>query len=131
MHNGKQFGFRTCGFTLVELLVVLSILALLLTIAAPKYFSNIDRAKEITLRQDLTTLREGIDKYFADKGQYPESLETLVESEYINKLPIDPITESINTWVITAPEPPMEGEVYDVHSGAQGLANDGSKFSEW
>lgn len=123
-------GFKR-GFTLVELLVVLSILALLLTLAYPKYFNSVERAKEAALKQSLNTMREGIDKYYADHSQYPASLEELVEKQYMNKLPVDPITESENTWVIDAPTPPLEGAVYNIHSGATGLAKDGTKFSDW
>ncbi|HAJ72878.1 MAG TPA: type II secretion system protein G [Methylophilaceae bacterium] len=119
------------GFTLVELLVVLSILALLLTLAVPRYFKSIERAKEATLKHDLNSMRDGIDKYYADHGKYPESLEELSKQKYINKLPIDPITESTSTWIIIPPEPPLEGEVYDVQSGATGTAQDGTKFSTW
>jgi general secretion pathway protein G len=130
-NNGKIKRLKQLGFTLVELLVVLSILALLLTIASPKYFASIERAKEATLKQSLMTMRDGIDKYYADNGKYPESIEALVEAKYINKLPEDPITELKTTWQIVAPEPPLEGEVYDVHSGAEGVAMDGTKYSEW
>lgn len=119
------------GFTLVELLVVLSILALLLTLAVPRYFIGIERAKEAALQQDLNTLRESIDKFYADTGQYPESLESLVERKYIRKLPIDPITGSDATWVLLAPEPPLVGNVYDIHSGSTGIAKDGSKYADW
>jgi general secretion pathway protein G len=119
------------GFTLVELLVVLAILALLLTLAVPRYFNGIERAKEATLRQDLTTLRESIDKFYADTGQYPKALEDLVERKYIRKLPVDPITDSDTTWVLTAPEPPLVGDIYDIHSGAPGTAKDGSKYADW
>jgi general secretion pathway protein G len=130
MHNGKQINFRL-GFTLIELLVVLAIVALLLTVAQPRYFKSIDRAKEATLRHDLDTLRDGIDKFYADTGQYPDSLETLKTRHYINKLPIDPITESNETWLIIPPEPPFEGGVYDVKSGAIGEAKDGSLYTDW
>lgn len=136
MQSGKNEGLKKAGFTLVELLVVLSILALLLTLAVPRYFKNVARAKEAILRQDLNTIRDGIDKYFADKGKYPTSLEELVERQYINKLPADPITESTSTWVIIPPEPnidgdAVEGDVYDVQSGAIGKAEDGTNFSDW
>lgn len=134
MRNGNHSRSQTktaLGFTLVELLVVLSILALLLTLAYPKYFSSVERAKEAALKQSLNTVREGIDKYYADHSQYPASLEELVEKQYMNKLPIDPITESDTTWVIDAPEPPLEGGVYNIHSGATGTAKDGTKFTEW
>jgi general secretion pathway protein G len=116
---------------LIELLVVLSIIALLLTIATPRYFVSIDRAKEATLKQDLNTVREAIDKYYADKNKYPESLEELVAQKYINKLPVDPITESSNTWELIAPEPPLEGAIFDIKSGATGTAKDGSEYAQW
>jgi general secretion pathway protein G len=119
------------GFTLVELLVVLAILALLLTLAVPRYFTSIERAKDATLKNDLSTLRESIDKYFADNGQYPKNLEDLVDKKYIRKLPIDPITEKSSTWIFTPPEPPLEGDIYDIHSGANGVAKDGSRYADW
>jgi general secretion pathway protein G len=126
MLNGKSR-----GFTLVELLVVLAILALLLTLAMPRYFSGIERAKDATLKQDLSTLRESIDKYYADTGQYPKTLEDLVERKYIRTLPIDPITNSGSTWIFTPPEPPLQGDIYDIHSGAVGAAKDGSNYADW
>jgi len=119
------------AFTLMELLVVMSILALLLTIASPRYFESVERAKEASLRQSLHTVRDAIDKYFADTGQYPADLDMLVDARYINQLPKDPITESIDTWLIIEPEPPLEGGVYDIQSGAEGTAQDGTKYSEW
>jgi general secretion pathway protein G len=122
---------RKMGFTLVELLVVLSILALLLSLAYPKYFSSVERAQDAALKQTLNTVREGIDQYYADTGKYPDSLEELVEKKYINKLPLDPITDSTTTWVLDQPEPPLEGMVYDIHSGATTKAKDGSPYSEW
>jgi general secretion pathway protein G len=126
MRSGKSK-----GFTLVELLVVLAILALMLTLAVPRYFSSIERAKEATLKQDLNTLRESIDKFYADTGQYPNKLEDLVERQYIRKLPIDPITESNETWLLSPPEPPLEGDIYNINSGALGTAKDGSKYADW
>lgn len=131
MQSGKKRNKALLGFTLIELLVVLTIVALLLTIATPQYFKGVDRAKESTLKQDLHVVREAIDKFYADKGLYPDSLEALVEEKYINKLPIDPITESNETWEIVPPEPPLEGEVYDLKSGATGTAKDGSYYNEW
>lgn len=125
-----NFSFKA-GFTLVEMLVVLAILALLLTLASPKYFNSIDRAKDAALMQDLMTLRESIDKYYADNGRYPTALEDLVDKKYIRKLPIDPITESSETWLFTPPEPPLEGDIFDIHSGAQGNAKDGTPYANW
>jgi general secretion pathway protein G len=126
MLNGKNR-----GFTLVELLVVLAILALLLTLAMPRYFSGIERAKDATLKEDLSTLRESIDKFYADTGRYPKTLEDLVERKYIRTLPIDPITNSDSTWIFTPPEPPLQGDIYDIHSGAVGAAKDGSNYADW
>lgn len=127
--KNKQYGLK--GFTLVELLVVLAILALLLTLAVPKYFNSIERAKDATLRHDLNTLRESIDKFYADNGQYPKTLDDLVDHKYIRQVPIDPITEKSTTWIISAPEPPLEGDIYDIHSGATSLAKDGSRYADW
>jgi len=122
---------KSNGFTLVELLVVLSILALLLTLAVPKYFTSIEKAKDAALKQDLNTLRESLDKYYADNGQYPKTLDDLVEHKYIRKLPIDPITEKTTTWIFTPPEPPLEGDIYDIHSGSKGVAKDGTRYEDW
>lgn len=130
MRNGKKKYFAR-AFTLVELLVVLAILSLLLTLAVPRYFNSIERAKEATLKHDLNTLRESIDKFYGDVGQYPKSLDDLVERKYIRKLPVDPITNSTETWILSSPEPPLEGDIYDIHSGAPGLAKDGSKYADW
>jgi general secretion pathway protein G len=131
LNKSSLRGKYIIGFTLVELLVVLAILALLLTLAVPRYFTSIERAKDATLKHDLNTLREGVDKYYADNGQYPKSLEDLVDKKYIRKLPIDPITEKTNTWVFTPPEPPLEGDIYDIHSGATGVAKDGTRYEDW
>ena len=125
INNVKQ------GFTLIELLVVLAILALLLTLAAPRYFNSLERAKEATLKQDLNTVRDNLDKFYADTGQYPNALEDLVDKKYIRQMPFDPITESTSTWLFDAPEPPIEGNIANIHSGALGLAKDGTQYSDW
>jgi general secretion pathway protein G len=120
------------GFTLIELMVVLTILALLLTIAVPRYFSHVERAKEATLRQDLQVMRDAIDKFYADKGRYPEQLEELVSARYIRNIPVDPMTESASTWrVIAPPDSETKGAVYDLKSGADGNAIDGSPYGDW
>ena len=119
------------GFTLIELLVVMAIIAVLLTLAVPRYFGSMDRSKEAVLKEDLFQLRDAIGKYYGDKGKYPESLEALATEKYLRKVPVDPITESATTWVLVAPEDPQKGAVYDVKSGAQGKASDGSVYSEW
>jgi len=119
------------GFTLIELLVVLAIIAVLLTLAVPRYFGSLDKSKEAVLREDLFQLRDAIGKYYGDKGKYPESLEALATEKYLRKVPVDPITESATSWVVVAPEDPQKGGVYDVKSGAQGKSSDGSVYAEW
>lgn len=122
---------RRKGFTLIELLVVLAIVATLLTLAAPRYFGSLDRAKEAVLKENLYQLRDTIGKFQADKGKYPESLEALVAEKYLRKVPLDPMTESRTTWVVVPPEEPQKGGVFDVKSGAIGKASDGSEFATW
>ena len=120
---------RRSGFTLIELIVVMAIIATLLTIALPRYFGSVERSKEVTLRQSLNVMREAIDKFNADNGRYPEKLEDLVEKRYIRAIPVDPITESVETWVIVpVPEAMAQGGVYDVRSGAPGSTSDGKPF---
>jgi len=121
---------RRRGFTLVELLVVLSIVALLLTLAVPRYFGSLDKSKETVLRENLNQTRDAISRYYADKGKYPESLDALVADKYLRALPLDPVTESDKTWVIVQPEDPHKGGVYDVKSGAPGKMKDGREFSQ-
>lgn len=118
------------GFTFVELMVVLAIIALLLTVALPRYFSGVERAKEAVLKEDLFVMREAIDDYYADKGSYPASLQILVTERYIREVPVDPVTDSNETWMLIGlPQDPTV--VYDVRSGAEGEAMDGSLYSEW
>ena len=119
------------GFTLIELLAVMVIIALLLTIAAPKYFGSVDRARESILRQDLATMREALDKYYGDTGQYPNSLEDLTNKKYLRSIPRDPITDSDATWVIIASSNDAKGAVYDVKSGAAGNGADGTAYADW
>src|SRR5262247_959932 len=119
------------GFTLVELLVVLAIIGTLLMIAVPRYYASVEKSKEAVLRENLFQMRDAIGKYYGDKGKYPESVEALATEKYLRKVPVDPITESATTWVVVAPEDPQKGAVYDVKSGAQGKASDGSVFAEW
>jgi general secretion pathway protein G len=132
-HGRRRVPSATAGFTLIELIVVFAILALLISIAAPRYFAHLDRAKEATLRQDLSVMRDAIDKYYGDKGQYPAALDDLVKSRYIRSLPVDPYTESASTWVAVPPpaDAAVKGEVYDVKSGADGKAADGTAYADW
>jgi len=128
IRDGARFSF---GFTLIELLVVMTIVALLLTLALPRYFGSIDKSKEAVLKENLHQMREAISRYYADKGRYPESLETLTTDKYLRRVPVDPITESTTTWQIVAPQDTEKTGVYDIKSGAQGKSRDGSEYSQW
>jgi len=120
------------GFTLIELLVVLGIVALLLTLAVPRFFPSVDKTKETILVDNLRNTRAVIDQYHADTGRYPDSLEQLVEKKYLARVPVDPVTESESTWVVVAPEADGEqGAVYDIRSGAPGNGRDGRPYAEW
>lgn len=119
------------GFTLVELLVVMAIIALLLTLAVPRYFNHLASSRDTILRQDLAVMRDAIDKYHGDRGRYPESLEELVDARYLRALPVDPITERADTWQTVPPPDSDASGVYDVRSGAPGTAADGSPYAEW
>lgn len=120
------------GFTLIEILVVLAIIAILLSMVAPKYFNTIDRSKETTLKHDLIVMREAIDKYYSDRNVYPDTLEELVQLKYLRAIPEDPITESTNTWILVPPnEIEVKGSIYDIHSGSEQFAQDGTAYAEW
>lgn len=119
------------GFTLIELLVVMSIIATLLMIAVPRYFKSLERSKETVLRQDLSVMRDAIDKYSADLGHSPETLDKLVEAHYIRSMPVDPFTKTAEGWLITLSEDSETPGIVDVHSAAKGVALDGSTYLEW
>ena len=119
------------GFTLIELLVVMAIIATLLTLAVPRYFGSVEKSKEAVLKQNLATLRDSLDKYYGDTGRYPDSLDDLVTKKYLRNIPLDPLTESPSTWILIAPADPGKGMVYDVKSGAQGKAGDGTAYGDW
>lgn len=124
---------RQPGFTVIELLVVLAALALLLSVAAPRYIQHLDQAREVTLKQDLHQMRDAIDKFYNDQGRYPATLAELVERRYLRAIPSDPITQRADSWVVTPPRNgAAEGQgVYEVRSGAPGVAVDGSSFASW
>lgn len=119
------------GFTLIELLVVMAIIATLLSIVAPRYFNSLEKAKEAVLRQDLGIMRNAIDQFYSDSGKYPIDLMELVDKRYLRRIPIDPLTESDQTWIEVPPDNEEETGVYDVHSGYSGRASDGSFYEEW
>ena len=120
---------RGRGFTLIELLVVMAIVAMLLTIAVPRYFSSLDHARETSLRQNLAVMRAAIDQYNGDLGRYPNSLQDLVAARYLRSIPPDPITGVADQWTTEAD--PGRGGVRDVRSGAPGAARDGTPYASW
>lgn len=122
---------RPRGFTLIELLVVLSIIAVLLTIAVPRYFRHVDLSREAVLREDLQTMRDAIDKFYADTGAWPGTLDDLVKKGYLRAIPEDPLTGKRSSWRTQLPPNPGETGVYDVKSGATGTAADGSRYDQW
>lgn len=122
---------RTGGFTLIELLVVLGIVALMLTLAVPRYFPSVDKSKEVVLADNLRNLRGLIDQYYGDTGRYPDSLDQLVEKKYLRALPRDPVTDSDSSWIIVPPEDGLKGNVYDIKSGAPGNDRSGKPYADW
>jgi len=125
-----------CGFTIIELLVVLSLIVVLATIGMTQYKNSRVYASESVLRTDLFRMRDAIDQYYADKGQYPTTLDALVSEGYLRKLPDDPFTKSSTTWQTVPAEPDpnnptAEPGVYDVKSGSDRTALDGSKYADW
>ena len=131
MNRVRRFLPNRRGFTLIELLIVLGIVALLLTLAVPRFFPSVDKSKETILLENLRNTRIVIDQYRADTGRYPDSLEQLVEKKYLREIPYDPLTESRESWVVQPPEEGEQGEVYNLHSGAPGNGRDGRPYAEW
>ncbi len=126
-----DLNFSKRGFTLIELLVTLTIISLLLTIVAPRYFNSITKAEEAVLKQDLTLMRDVLDKYHADTGSYPDTLEDLISKKYLRKIPVDPVTKSETTWIFIPPASTGKGVIFDIKSGAPGNSRDGTPYSDW
>ena len=108
------------GFTLVELMVVLTIIALLLSVVVPDYVGRVRRAEEAVLKENLVVMRDALDKHYADAGKYPRALDELVAKRYLRAIPDDPFTQSAATWVAVPPNDPDKGGVDDIHSAAKG-----------
>jgi general secretion pathway protein G len=124
------------GFTLVELLIVISLISILAAMGLVQYRNSVVSAKEATLKQDLFRMRDAIDQYYADKGKYPSALDSLVTDGYMRRIPEDPFTKSADSWQTVPAEPDPntpsgEPGVYDVKSSAQGTSLDGSNYSDW
>ena len=118
------------GFTLIELMIVMTLIGILAAIAQPQFHQYTIRAREAVLKENLFTLRDVIDQYSADKGKFPDTLQELVDNRYIRKVPEDPFTKSAETWVIVPPDT-GEGGIFDVHSGSDLIALNGTPYNEW
>ena len=124
------------GFTLIELIVVMALIVLLATIGLTAYRSSVQRGREAVLHEDLYRMRDAIDQYYADKSKYPADLNELVAASYIRRVPVDPMTNSADSWQLVPAEPDpnnpsAEPGVYDVKSGSEGTALDGTKYADW
>ncbi len=121
------------GFTLIEILIVITIIGILITLAQPSYQRAVTAAKEATLKEDLFILRDVIDQFFADNTKYPPALGDLVEKRYLRRIPKDPITGSDETWTLVyfTDEQGQQQGIYDVRSGSEATALDGTRYSDW
>ncbi|HVH27298.1 MAG TPA: prepilin-type N-terminal cleavage/methylation domain-containing protein [Vicinamibacterales bacterium] len=127
---------RPSGFTIIELLVVLALISILATMGMAQYRQSVMHAREAVLKTDLFDLRDAIDQYYADKGQYPATLEALVSDGYIRRVPIDPITNTADTWQTVASDPDPSNPtaqigIKDVKSGSDQMALDGTPYADW
>jgi general secretion pathway protein G len=132
----RRFRAGERGFTLIELLIVVSLIIVLATISLATYHNSVQRGREAVLKEDLYRMRDAIDQHYADKGKYPASLDDLVSAGYLRSIPVDPMTQSATTWQTVQAEPDptnltVDPGIYNVKSGSEGQALDGSKFSDW
>jgi general secretion pathway protein G len=135
-HFIRRHGQSDRGWTLIELLVVLSIIIILVSLAMNQYRTSILTAKEATLKSNLYRMRDAIDQYYADKGNYPASIQALVSDGYLRAVPLDTITNSTDTWTTVAAEadpskPTADPGIYDVKSGSDAVSTQGSRYADW
>lgn len=121
------------GFTLIELIVVLAIVALLASIVTPRYTRSVERAREATLKTSLNVMRDAIDKFAGDRGRYPASLKEMIDAGYIRAVPEDPVTGRADSWVMLPPpaDSMVDGGIADIRSGASGKGLDGTPYASW
>jgi general secretion pathway protein G len=132
----RRIRSRESGFTLMELIIVMTIISILAALAVPKFSSAIRLAKESVLKEDLHVMRTAIDSYTMDKQKAPQSLDDLIQDGYLRSIPDDPITKSSSTWVTDTSDAyasvdQSETGINDVHSGSQETGSDGKPYSEW
>lgn len=133
----QRFGLkREQGFTLIELIVVMSIILILTAIAVPRFAAMVESAREAALKQDLQVMRQAISAYTMDKGKAPQSLDDLVQSGYLHAIPVDPMTHSATTWVTDTSDSLSDveqsnGGIDNVHSGSNAVGSDGKPYSSW
>lgn len=133
----RRSGQHEAGFTLLELIIVMSIISILAALAVPRFTAAIKSAHEAVLREDLRVMRTAIDSYTMDKQKPPQSLDDLVQDGYLRSIPTDPMTESTDTWVTdtsdaySSVDQTDAGGLSDVHSGSQEIGSDGKSYSEW
>jgi general secretion pathway protein G len=127
---------RTAGFTLIELMIVMALIVVLASIGLAMYTNSQTRAREAVLKEDLFRMRDAIDQYYADKNRYPATLDALVADKYLRAIPVDPFTNSAETWQTTLSEgdpsnPSAEPGIFDVKSGSDRMALDGTMYADW
>jgi general secretion pathway protein G len=127
---------REAGFTLIELMVVMAIIVILAGIGVASYTNSITRSKEAVLKEDLYRMRDALDQFFVDKGKYPAGLDELVQEKYLRAIPVDPFTQTADSWQTEMSEPdpsnPADSTgINNVKSGAEGTSLDGTKYAEW
>ena len=129
-HAGlREAARRDAGYTLLELMIVVTIVAILATLAEPLWEESITRAREASLKQTLFNFRDVLDQYRADHGKYPQAMAEVVSAGYLRKMPADPFTRSTTTWQEIPSE--TEGGVFDVHSGSPLVGTDGTPYNQW
>ncbi|MGH7738707.1 MAG: type II secretion system protein [bacterium] len=126
----RRLGSR--GFTFIELLIVLAIMALLSSLVVSISVGKIRQSKESALKEDLYQMRKAIDDDYADSGKYPKALSELVDHRYLRVIPEDPFTRSVDTWVLEISKDPAQRDgIVDVHSGSEEKSSDGGNYSDW
>lgn len=116
---------------MIELLVVLAVVAVLAAVAAPRYVQQVERAREVALRESLFRMREAIDHFHADQARYPDTLQDLVARRYLRAVPVDPVTDRTDSWVLVPARPPAVGAMADIRSGAPGASMEGTPYALW